>query len=113
MIHSDSEYGSQDLHRRKVWQEIMTEVCGLQAQSMPQHGVQPAASYQAPKQADDVVITESPQSVYSGPMSPETALSPTPLPKLVPTQNSRIAMARQWSHAKLSNMSSLPPQWAR
>lgn len=80
----------------------------VQVQSMQEHG-HVVAALDGPNQADDMVLTESPQSFYSGPKSPEIALSPTGPPTFGSSQNGRIAKARQWSHAKLSNMSSFPP----
>ena len=68
------------------------------------------AGHNGPEQADDMVLTESPQSFYSGPKSPESALSPTGPSILGSSQNGYIAKAKQWSHAKLSNMSNFPPQ---
>lgn len=71
------------------------------------------AAHDGPDQVDDMVLTESPQSFYSGPKSPEIALSPTGPPNGGSSQNGRIDKARQWSHAKLSNMSSFPPRWSK
>ncbi|CAL8464831.1 g4366 [Coccomyxa elongata] len=78
-----------------------------QAQSMQEYG-HVVAARDGRDQADDMVLTESPQSFYSGPKSPEIALSPTGPPNVGSSQNGRIAKARQWSHAKLSNRAAIP-----